>query len=287
MSGAMGVLQGKVVVITGAGSGIGRAAALLAAQEGARVVVNDLGVHRDGTPGAGPLAREVVDGIRVAGGDAVADEHSVATREGVRALVEAALGAYGRLDAWIHSAGIVRDQSLLKADDAGWDAVLDVHLRGTFLSTQAAAQQMISQGGGGHIVHTTSVAGLLGNFGQASYAAAEAGVYGLTRTAAIELQKRRITVNALAPLAKTRMTVDLPMFQGVSTLTPEHVAPAAIFLASDLVGDRTGHLLAVAGARVYAYKIVESDGRLKEDGAPWTPAELARHWDSITKFSRG
>lgn len=283
----MGILEGKVVVVTGAGGGIGRAEALHAAKEGAKVLVNDLGGARDGTGEGASMADAVVAEIRAAGGQAVADHHSVATREGAGAIVKAAVDAFGRVDAWINNAGILRDKTLLKTDDAMWDAVLDVHLRGTFLCTQAAAKQMIEQGQGGHIVNTTSVSGMLGNFGQANYAAAKAGIYGLTRTAAIELQKQRITVNALAPIAKTRMTEDLPMFQGLSSMTPEHIAPAAIFLASDLVGDRTGFVLASAGARMYAYKVVETDGRLKEGGEPWTPQEIAEHWDSIVKVSKG
>src|SRR4029077_14138377 len=159
-------------------------------------------------------------------------------------IIQAAVTAFGRIDVLINNAGILRDKSLLKMDEAMWDVVIAVHLKGTFLCTQAAAKQMVSQGGGGRIVNTTSVSGMMGNFGQANYAAAKAGIYGLTRTAAIELQKHRITVNALAPIAKTRLTEDLPMFQsGMETLPPAPVAPAALFLASDLCADRTGLVL--------------------------------------------
>ena len=125
---------------------------------------------------------------------------------------------------------------------------------------------------------------MLGNFGQANYSAAKAGIYGLTRTMSIELQKHRITCNAIAPIAKTRMTEDLPMFQGVDTLTAEHIAPAALFLGSGLCGDRTGHVLAIAGARVYAFKVVETAGRFKEtDHGVWTAQEIADSWDAIVK----
>jgi NAD(P)-dependent dehydrogenase (short-subunit alcohol dehydrogenase family) len=127
------------------------------------------------------------------------------------------------------------------------------------------------------------VSGLVGNFGRANDAAAKAAVFGLTRTAAIELQKHRITVNAIAPLAKTRQTEALPMFQGLDSLTPEHVAPAALFLASDLCADRTGHVLAVSGSRMYAYKVVESRGTFKDDSAIWTAEEIAEHWDALTR----
>ena len=154
----------------------------------------------------------------------------------------------------------------------------------SFLCSQVFAKQVVTQGGGGRIVNTTSVSGMLGNFGQANYSAAKAGIYGLTRTTSIELQKHRITVNAIAPIAKTRMTEDLPMFQGVDTLTAEHIAPAALFLGSDLCGDRTGHVLAVAGARMYAFKVVETAGRFKEtDNGVWTAQEIADSWDAIVK----
>jgi NAD(P)-dependent dehydrogenase (short-subunit alcohol dehydrogenase family) len=166
-----------------------------------------------------------------------------------------------------------------------WDAVIAVHLKGTFLCTQLFARQAVSQGGGARIVNTTSVSGMLGNFGQANYAAAKAGIYGFTRTAAIELQKHRITVNCVAPIAKTRMTEDLPMMQSVDNMSPEHIAPAALFLASDLCGDVSGTVLAVAGARMYAYKVMESPGKFKDENAGvWTASEIKDHWEAITKF---
>jgi len=280
----MGVLDGKSAVITGAGNGIGRATALLFAREGARVVVNDLGGSRSGEGGAHGTADAVVEEIRAAGGNAVASYDSVSTEAGARAIVETAVREYGRIDVLVNNAGILRDKTLLKLEVAQWDAVLDVHLKGTFLCTQAAATVMKDQGGG-RIVNTTSVSGLLGNFGQANYSAAKAGIYGLTRTASIELQRYRIFVNAVAPIAKTRMTEDLPMFAKIAdTLSPEHVAPAHLFLASDLAGDRTGIVLAVAGARLSVYKVVESAGQFKEaDGGVWTAAEIADHFDAIAK----
>ena len=143
---------------------------------------------------------------------------------------------------------------------------------------------MVHQGGGGRIVNTTSVSGMIGNFGQANYSAAKAGIYGLTRTIAIELQKHHITVNAIAPVAKTRLTEDLPMFQGMDTLTPEHVAPAALFLGSELCGDKTGNVLAVAGAQMYIYKVMQSSGRFKDDNATWTAQEIADNWDAIARI---
>jgi NAD(P)-dependent dehydrogenase (short-subunit alcohol dehydrogenase family) len=280
----MGLLDGKSAVITGAGNGIGRATALLFAREGALVVVNDLGGSRAGDGGAQNAADSVVEEIRAAGGRAVASYDSVSTLEGARAIVQTAVREHGRIDILINNAGILRDKTLLKMELAQWDAVIDVHLKGTFLCTQAAAEPMKAQGSG-RIVNTTSVSGLLGNFGQANYSAAKAGIYGLTRTASIELQRYGISVNAVAPIAKTRMTEDLPMFAKIAdTLSPEHIAPAHLFLASDLCGQRTGIVLAVAGARMSVYKVVESAGQFKEaDGGIWTAAEIADHFDAIAK----
>jgi NAD(P)-dependent dehydrogenase (short-subunit alcohol dehydrogenase family) len=280
----MGLLDGKVAIITGSGGGIGRAHALLFAKEGAKVVVNDLGGARDGAGNDASAANVVVDEIKKAGGEAVANHDSVATAEGATKVVEAAVKAFGRADVLVNNAGILRDKSFLKMDEAMWDSVIAVHLSGTFLCSQAFAKQAVTQGGGGRIVNTTSVSGMLGNFGQANYSAAKAGIYGLTRTMSIELQKHRITVNAIAPIAKTRMTEDLPMFQGVDTLTPDHIAPTALFLASDLCADRTGHVLAVAGARMYAFKVVETAGKFKDTAnGVWTAEEIAENWDAINK----
>jgi NAD(P)-dependent dehydrogenase (short-subunit alcohol dehydrogenase family) len=285
-----GLLEGKVTIITGAGGGIGRAEALLFAKEGAKVVVNDVGGTRSGEGASSSMADAVVDEIKKAGGQAVAHHESIADARGAESLIKTAVDAFGRVDALVNNAGILRDKSLLKLDEAMWDSVIAVHLKGTFLCTQVFARQLVAQGqvgggGGGHIVNTTSVSGMLGNFGQANYAAAKAGIYGFTRTAAIELQKHRITVNCVAPIAKTRMTEDLPMMQSVDTMSPEHIAPAALFLASDLCGDVTGTVLAVAGARMYAYKVMESPGKFKDENAGvWTANEIKDHWEAITKF---
>jgi NAD(P)-dependent dehydrogenase (short-subunit alcohol dehydrogenase family) len=280
-----GLLAGKVVIVTGAGGGIGRAEALAFAAEGAKVVVNDIGGSRDGVGSSSSLADGVVGEIRAAGGEAVASYASVADRASAEAIVKTAVDAFGRVDVLVNNAGILRDKSFLKTDDEMWRAVLDVHLTGTFLVSQAAVRQMIAQAKdgepGGKIVNTTSVSGMLGNFGQANYAAAKAGIYGLSRTMGIELQKHRITVNAIAPIAKTRMTEDLSMFQNVETLSPEHVAPVAVFLGSSLSGDKTGFVVAVAGSRVYAFKVVETNGKFKEGGTPWTAGEIADNWDAI------
>jgi NAD(P)-dependent dehydrogenase (short-subunit alcohol dehydrogenase family) len=280
----MALLDGKIAIVTGAGNGIGRATALLFAREGAKVVVNDVGGARDGRGEDASAAERVVEEIRAAGGEAVANHDSVATAEGARAIVATSVERFGRLDTLINNAGILRDKTLANLTLEMWDAVIAVHLTGTFLCTQAAAAQLRAQGEPGRIVNTTSVSGMLGNFGQTNYSAAKAGIYGLTRTASIELQRHRITVNAVAPIAKTRMTEDLPMFEKVDTLTPEHVAPAHLFLGSDLCGDRSGFVLSVAGAKLSLYRVVETPGRYKEgEGGVWSAGEIAEHWESIAK----
>ncbi len=280
----MGILDGKVAIVTGAGGGIGRAHALLFAKEGAKVVVNDMGGARDGVGQSDSAASKVVAEIEALGAEAAASFDDVSTTAGAANLVKTAVTRFGRVDALVNNAGILRDKSFLKMDDAMWDSVVAVHMTGTFRVSQAFAKQLVAQGAGGRIVNTTSVSGMMGNFGQANYAAAKAGIYGLTRTMSIELQKHRITVNALAPIAKTRMTEDLPMFQGVDTMTPEHIAPAALFLASDLAGDKTGHVLAVAGSRMYAFKVIETPGKFKDDDdGVWTAKEIAENWESIVK----
>src|SRR5215831_19467484 len=281
----MGLFDGKVVIITGAGAGIGRSHALAFAKEGAKVVVNDLGGDRAGGGRGSEAADRVVMEIKTAGGDAVANYETVATREGAESILWTALSKYGRVDILVNNAGVLRDRSFLNMTDADWEIVQNVHLKGTFYCSQLVGRFLKVQGKGGRIINTTSVSGLLGNFGQANYSAAKAAIYGLTRTLSIELQKHRITVNALAPIAKTRMTEDLPMFQhGRDALTPDHIAPGALFLASPLCGDRTGYVLAVAGARMYAFKVVETAGKFKDDAAGvWTPQEIADNWDAIVK----
>ncbi len=282
----MGLLDGKVAVITGAGNGIGRATALLFAKEGAQVVVNDIGCTRDGSGQDAQAADQVVAEIKTLGGEAASNTDSVATASGAKQIIHSALDTFGRLDILINIAGILRDKTLLKLEEELWDAVIAVHLKGSFLCSQAAALHMKERGGGGRIINTTSVSGMLGNFGQANYSAAKAGIYGLTRTSAIELQRYGITVNAIAPIAKTRMTEDLPMFEKIeSSLSPEHIAPGYLFFASELSREITGTVLSVAGAKLSVYRMLESAGRFKEanDGV-WTAEEIGEHWDGISKI---
>ena len=281
----MALLDGKVAIVTGAGGGIGRATALALAKEGAAVLVNDLGSGREGNGHSRDAADAVVAEIRASGGKAEANYGSVSDEATATGLVESAVKSFGRLDVLINNAGNLRDKTLVKLELVDWQAVLDVHLTGTFLCLRAAAAKLKDQGQGGSIVNTTSVSGLVGNFGQANYSAAKAGVYGLTRTASIELQRFGIRVNAVAPLAKTRLTAELPLFEKIGdSLSPEHVAPVHVYLASDLSREVTGVTLSVAGARISQFKLVESAGRHKDDDCGiWTPNEIAEQFASITK----
>lgn len=280
------LLEGKIAVVTGGGRGIGRAVALSFAEHGARVVVADLGCDRNGSGSDPNVAAEVVEEVRRTGGEAVGVTESVASGAGTGRIVQTAVDTWGGLDILVNCAGILQDKSLLSMTEAMWDDVMAVHLRGSFLCTQAAARQMRQQRRGGRIINTTSISGLQGNVGQANESAAKAGVYGLTRSASIELQKYGILVNAVAPIAKTRLTEALPMFEKVSdTLEPRHVAPVYVFLASELAEEVSGMVFAVAGDRLSTYQLKESSGRSKEaDEGVWTPLEIARHLESISKL---
>jgi NAD(P)-dependent dehydrogenase (short-subunit alcohol dehydrogenase family) len=219
------------------------------------------------------------------GGEAVAHHGSVASAGGATGATAKAVDSFGGLDILVNNAGILRDKTLLKMSEEMWDQVIAVHLKGTFLCTQAAAQKMKERGQGGRIINTTSVSGMLGNFGQANYAAAKAGIYGLTRTASIELQRYNIMVNAVAPLAKTRMTEDLPLFEKLEgSMTPEHVAPAHVFFASELSAGMTGVVLSVAGGKLSCYRMVETRGSFKEgEHGVWTPQEIQENFEAISK----
>jgi NAD(P)-dependent dehydrogenase (short-subunit alcohol dehydrogenase family) len=250
------------------------------------VVVNDMGSARDGSGADRAMADLVVEEIRAAGGEAVADHGDIAEPEGADALVRRAVDSFGQLDILVNNAGILRDKTLRKMTVDQWDLVIKVHLRGTFLCTRAASLHLIERGAPGRIINTTSVSGLLGNFGQANYSAAKAGIYGFTMTSAIELGKYGITVNALAPVAHTRMTADLPMMAAVpdaaELLSPARVAPAALFLASDRAADITGAIVAVEGARMYLYRMIQTPACLASDPeAGWSAEEIDRRWTEL------
>ena len=206
---SMGMLDGKVALVTGAGGGLGRAHAMLLARQGASVVVNDLGGARDGTGSSNTMAQSVVEEIKEEGGQAIANYGSVTNRDDAQAMVEETVEAFGKIDILIANAGILRDKSFKNMDDDMWDVVLDVHLRGTYLSTKVAYDKMVEQGGGGRIIMTSSTSGLLGNFGQTNYGAAKAGIAGFMRCLWLEGIKYGITVNVLAPTATSRLTTDI------------------------------------------------------------------------------
>ena len=246
----MGMLDGKVALVTGAGGGLGRAHAMLLASEGASVVVNDLGGARDGTGSSNTMAQSVVEEIKAEGGQAIANYGSVTNRDDARAMVEETVEAFGKIDILIANAGILRDKSFKNMDDDMWDVVLDVHLRGTYLSTKAAYDKMIEQGSGGRIIMTSSTSGLLGNFGQTNYGAAKAGIAGFMRCLWLEGIKYGITVNVLAPTATSRLTTDILPEEIQENFPPEAVSPAVVWLCSDEAKDVSGRQWLVAGNSV-------------------------------------
>lgn len=276
----MGLLDGKVAVITGAGGGIGRSHALTFAKEGAKVVVNDLGGSRDGSGASHSMADKVVDEIKAAGGTAAANYDSVSTEEGAKAIVQTALDNFGRIDILVNNAGILRDKTLVNMSRDMWDLVIAVHLTGTCLCGQAAARAMKDQGQGGSIINTSSYAGLKGNFGQSNYGAAKAGIYGLTMVWAMELAKYNIRSNAIAPLAKTRMTEDISMVP--DTAKAEDITPMVLYLASDLSKSVTGRVFGIHGKQLFEYKMLMTPGVTKSEG-DWSPDEIQAKLADIGK----
>jgi NAD(P)-dependent dehydrogenase (short-subunit alcohol dehydrogenase family) len=268
--------DGKVAIVTGAGGGLGRAHALTLAARGARVVVNDIGGARDGSGSDAGPAQSVVDEILAAGGEAVADTHSVATPEGGAAIVGTAIDAFDRIDIVINNAGILRDKTFAKMTPDMVDAVLDVHLKGAFNVTQPAWVRMREQGYG-RVLNTSSNSGILGNFGQANYGAAKMGLVGLTRVLAAEGARHNIKVNALAPLAWTRMTEDVFGEQMGDRFRPELVAPVACFLVhADC--PVSGEIYSAAGGRVARFFIGMTDGYYKPD---LTPEDVRDHFAEV------
>jgi NAD(P)-dependent dehydrogenase (short-subunit alcohol dehydrogenase family) len=261
----MGLLDGKVALITGAGGGLGEAYAKLFAREGAAVVVNDLGGPRDGSGADKSMAEKVVEAIKADGGRAVANSADISTIEGGQSLFNDAVKSFGRADILVNNAGILRDQTFAKAAEADWDKVIKVHLKGTFCATLPVFKWM-RDNGGGVIVNTSSTSGLIGNFGQTNYGAAKGGIWGLSNVLAIEGRKYNIRVWTLAPGALTRMTADLPRYKENpgAALGPDGIAPAVLYMVSGLSGDQTGKVLGVSGPRgVREMRMMEMEG--------WTP----------------
>jgi NAD(P)-dependent dehydrogenase (short-subunit alcohol dehydrogenase family) len=278
----MGLLDGKVALITGAGGGLGEAYAKLFAREGAAIVVNDLGGPRDGSGSDVAMAQKVVDAIKAEGGRAVANGADISTVAGGQSVFDDAIKHFGRADILVNNAGILLDQTFAKATEAAWDKVLKVHLKGTFCCTQPVFRWM-RENGGGVIVNTSSTSGLIGNFGQYNYGAAKGGIWGLSNVLAIEGRKYNIRIWTLAPGALTRMTADLPRYienPGMA-LEPDGIAPAVLYMVSDLSGDQTGKILGVSGPRgVREMRMMEKEG-WKPPRAGWKAEDIVEHANEI------
>lgn len=271
-------LDGRVAIITGAGGGLGRSYALLFAERGAKVVVNDVGGGDDG-----PSADAVVAEIEQAGGTATANHDSVADADGGASIVASAIETFGRVDAVVNNAGILRDRSFAKMTEQEIRDVIDVHLLGAFHVTKAAWPHLKDQGYG-RIVNTTSPAGLFGNFGQANYAAAKMGLVGLTRTLAIEGRKAGIGVNVVAPLAASRMTETILPPDVLAKLDPSLVAPLVAYLCSEAC-TTSGAVLTAGGGHVARVGVVQGPGVTLGDGL--TPEALAERWDEVLDLEGG
>lgn len=269
----------KVVIVTGAGGGLGRAHALLFARHGARVVVNDLGGSAQGEGASRSAADQVVEEIRQAGGSAVASHDSVTDGE---KIVQQALDSFGRLDVVVNNAGILRDKSFHKMDDADWDSVYRVHVEGAYKVTRAAWPYMREQGYG-RVIFTSSTSGIYGNFGQSNYGMAKLGLYGLTRTLALEGRKSNILVNAIAPTGATRMTEGLIPPQIFEQLKPELVSPLVVYLASERCQETAG-LFEVGGGWMGKVRWERSLGAGFDPVAGFEAEDVAARWADICNF---
>jgi NAD(P)-dependent dehydrogenase (short-subunit alcohol dehydrogenase family) len=289
----MGLVDGRVVVVTGAGRGIGRAHALAFAAQGARVVVNDIGVGLDGSASgaAGPAtsskvspAQAVVDEITSAGGEAVTNGDDIADWGGAQNLIKTAVDAFGGLDVLVNNAGFIRDRMLANTSEEEWDAVIRVHLKGHFAPLRHAAQYWRGKAKAGEtvdarVINTSSGAGLQGSVGQGNYSAAKAGIAALTLVAAAEMGRYGVTVNAIAPAARTRMTEKVfaetmaTPDDGFDAMAPENVSPLVVWLGSTESRDVTGKVFEVEGGLI---RVAEgwAHGPQVDNGAQWDSAEL-------------
>jgi NAD(P)-dependent dehydrogenase (short-subunit alcohol dehydrogenase family) len=283
-----GICDGRVVVITGAGRGMGRSHAVEFARQGARVVVNDLGAAMDGEGSSSGPAAEVVEEIRSFGGEAVANGDDASEWDGARRLIAQAVDTFGTVDTLVNNAGILRDRMLVNMSEGDWDAVARVHMKGTFAPTRWAAthwreRAKAGEQNEGRVICTSSATGLYGNAGQINYGAAKAGIAAFTVIAAIELARYGVTVNAIAPMALTRMNEDLPFGQevsskyaeGFSPLAADNVSPLVVWLGSEASREVTGRIFNVHGG----YISVAEDrpaGPSVNKRARWDPAELSQ-----------
>ena len=280
---ATGMLEGKVVVVTGAGGGIGRAIALAMATNGAKVVVNDIGasLSGDGTD-AGP-AQQVVREIKDAGGIGVASTDSVSSASGAEAIVQVAMDSFGHIDCVVNNAGILRDSIFHKMSADNWDAVLQVHLYGSFYMSKAAAMHFKEQASG-CFIHMTSTSGLIGNFGQANYSAAKLGLTALSKSIALDMKKFNVRSNCISPFAWSRMVSSVPTdtpeqearVAKVKQMTPGKISPLAVYLASDAARDVNAQVFTVRNNEIFVMSQPRPVRSVHRDGG-WTPETLAEH----------
>ena len=285
------ILKDKVAVVTGAARGIGREIALLLARHGARVVVNDYGGSEAGSGGETKPADEVVAEIGQAGGEAVANYDSVASMAGGKSIVDTAVKAWGRIDIVVNNAGILRDRMIFNMSEEEWDAVINTHLKGSFAVTRAAAPLMREQKWG-RIINMTSTSGLVGNAGQANYAAAKLGIVGLMRVTALDMARYNVTANCISPFAWTRMIGTIPTateaqqarVEKIKKMSPAHIAPLAAYLASDDAKEISGQVFGVRGKEIMLFghhrplmRIHHADGWTVERLAEIFPGTLHQH----------
>lgn len=277
------MMDGKVVIVTGAGGGIGRDIALLMARNGAKVVINDIGASLEGEGKSAGPAQRVAEEIAALGGEATSNTDSVAEADGARHIVQNALDVFGRVDCVVNNAGILRDRFFHKMRDEEWDAVLKVHLYGTFNVSRAAAEPFKAQGSGAFI-HMTSTSGLIGNLAQANYSAAKLGIAGLSKSIALDLQKFGVRSNCIAPFAWSRMISSIRIdsaeqearVEKIRQMTPAKIAPLAVFLASDGAQDVTGQIFAVRNNEIFVMS-QPRPVRSVHRSEGWTPESIAEH----------
>ena len=276
----MGIMDGKVALVTGAGRGVGRGIALAFANAGAAVVINDLGVNLAGDSGESTPAHDVVKEITAAGGRAIANTDSVTSAKCAQAMVQMAIDTFGRIDAVVNNAGNLRDSLFHKMTEEEFDSVIGVHLKGSFNVSRAAASFFKTQASGAYI-HMTSTSGLVGNFGQANYAAAKLGIVGLSKSIALDMQRFNVRSNAVAPFAWTRMIDSIPTntpeqqkrVEGLKKLVPEKIAPFVVALASDAAVHVTGQIFGVRNNEIYLFS-QPRPFRTAHTSEGWTPESV-------------
>lgn len=277
------MLKGKVAIVTGSGRGIGKEIAVMMAEQGAAVIVNDLGADIGGEGKETKLADQVVEEIKAAGGKAAANYGSVASFEDAQEMVRQAVDEFGRLDILVNNAGILRDRIFHKMTEEEWDAVIAVHLKGTFNTTRAAVQTFRDQGGGS-VINFTSTSGLLGNYGQTNYGAAKLGIVGFSRNAALDTEKFGVRVNCVAPFAWTRLTASIPggddpenkRLENLKKMDPKQIAPLCVYLGSDDAAEKkiTGQVFCVRGNEIILFSLPRPKRSLHKNGG-WTPQDVA------------